>query len=69
MNGIHLYWIMYTQPDWANDPTETFQFDPNFNESGDYVDRSLSILDRLDDTPQISSTHNLVITIYAFKPT
>ena len=23
------------EPDWANDPTESFQFDPNFNEFGD----------------------------------
>ena len=41
------------EPDSANDPTERFQFDPNFDEFGDYVNRSLSILDILDDTLQI----------------
>ena len=40
------------EPDWANDPNEKFQFDPNFDEFGDYVNRSLSILDILDDTPK-----------------
>ena len=33
------------EPDWAIDPNENFQFDPNFDEFGDYVNRSLSILD------------------------
>ena len=42
------------EPDWAIDPNENFQFDPNFDEFGDYVNRSLSILDRLDETPKIS---------------
>ena len=36
------------EPDWAIDPNENFQFDPNFDEFGDYVNRSLSILDILD---------------------
>ena len=43
------------EPDWTNDPTEKFQFDPNFDEFDDYINRSLSI------TPQISSTHNLLV--------
>ena len=33
--------------DWAIDPNENFQFDPNFDEFGDYVNRSFSILDIL----------------------
>ena len=41
------------EPDWAIDPNENFQFDPNFDEFGDIVNRSLSILDILDDTPPI----------------
>ena len=32
------------EPDWAIDPSENFQFDPNFDEFGDYVNRSLSFL-------------------------
>ena len=39
------------EPDWSIDPNENFQFDPNFDEFGDYVSRSLSILDILDDKP------------------
>ena len=38
--------------DWTNDPTEIFQFDPEFD---DYVNKSFSI------TPQISSTHDLLV--------
>ena len=52
--------------DWANDLNERFPFDPNFDEFGDYVNRSLSILDILDDTPQISSTHNLLVNKHVF---
>ena len=57
------------EPDWAIDPNEMFQFDPNFDEFGDYVNRSLSILDILDDTPQISPTHNLLVNKHAFHQT
>ena len=49
------------EPDWAIDPNEMSQFDPNFDEFGDYVNRSLSILDIVDDTLQISLTHNLSV--------
>ena len=49
------------EPDWAIDPNDSFQFDPNFDEFGDYVNRSLSILDILDDMPQISPTHTLLL--------
>ena len=34
---------------------------------GDYVNRSLSLLDTLDDPPQISSTHNLMANIHSNK--
>ena len=57
------------EPDWANDLNERFQFDPNFHEFGDYVNRSLSILDILDDTPQISPTHNQLANKHAFHQT
>ena len=57
------------EPDWPNDPTERFQFDPNFDEFGDNVNRSLSILDILDDAPPNSSTHNLLANRHAFKQT
>ena len=46
------------EPDWAIDPNETFQFDPNFDEFGDCGNRALSILDILDETPKISPIHN-----------
>ena len=46
------------ESDWAIDPNENFQFDPNFNEFGDYVNRLLSILDILDDTPQFHQFTN-----------
>ena len=54
------------EPDWTNNPNERFQFDPNSDEFGDYVNRPLSILYILDDTPQISSTHNLLLNKHAF---
>ena len=40
------------ESDFAIDPNENFQFDPHFDEFGDYVNRSLSILDILDETPK-----------------
>ena len=40
------------EPDCTNDPTERFQFDPNFDEFGDWVNRSLSTLDILDKAPE-----------------
>ena len=40
------------ESDWAIDPNENFQFDPNVDEFGDYVNISLSILDILDETPK-----------------
>ena len=55
------------EPDWAIDPNENFQFDPNFDEFGDYVNRSLSILDILDGTPKISPIHNLLVNKHVFQ--
>ena len=54
------------EPDWPINPNGRFQFDPDFDEFGDYVDRSLSILVILDDTPQISQTHNLLVDKHTF---
>ena len=53
------------EPDWAIDLNERFQFDPNFDDFGDYVNRSLCILDILDDRPQFSPTHNLLVNKHA----
>ena len=55
------------EPDWAIDPNERFEFDRNYDEFGDYVNRSLSILVILDETPQISQTHNLLVNIHVFE--
>ena len=55
------------EPDWAIDPTKHFQVDPNFDEFGDYVNRSLSILDIVDDTPPISPIHNLLVNKHVFQ--
>ena len=54
------------EPDWAIDPNENLQFDPNYDEFGDYVNRSLSILDILDDTPPISPIHNQLVNKQVF---
>ena len=55
------------EPAWAIDPNENFQFDPNFDEFGDYVNRSLSILDILEETPKISPIHNLLVNKHVFQ--
>ena len=57
------------EPDWAIDPNENFQFDPNFYEFGHYVNRSLFILDILDETPTISPIHNLLVNKHVFQRT
>ena len=41
--------------DWNNDSTETFLFDPAFDEFDDYINKLLSM------TPQISLIHNLLV--------
>ena len=72
MNGIHLLWKHPEnngELDWAIDPNENFQFDPNFDEFCDYVNRSLSILDILDETPPISPIHNLLVNKHVFQQT
>ena len=46
---------------------KTYQFDPNFDEFGDYVNRSLSILDILDETPKPSPIHNLLVNKHVFQ--
>ena len=47
------------EPSWTTDPNDRSQFDPNFDEFGDYVNRAVQILNILDDTPQTSSAHDL----------
>ena len=74
MNGIHPYWIINTlktmgEPDWATDPNENFQFGPKFDEFCDCVNRSLSILDILDETPSISPIHNILVNKHVFQHT
>ena len=53
-------------PDWAIDPMKCLSLIIFFDEYGDYVIISLSILDILDDTPQISPTHNLLVNKHVF---
>ena len=55
------------ESDWAIDLNENFLFDTNFDEFGDYVNRSLSILDILDETPKISPIHNLLVNKHVFQ--
>ena len=43
------------EPNSTYDSTEKFQVDPIFDEFGDYINKLLTI------TPQISSTHNLLV--------
>ena len=50
-------------------PTKTFNLTPIFDEFGDYVNRSLSILDILDETPTISPIHNLLVNKHVFQCT
>ena len=57
------------ESDWAIDPNKNFQFDLNFDEFGDYVNGSLSILDILDETPPISLIHKLMVNKHVFQPT
>ena len=38
------------EPPWSNDPDERFAFDPNFDEFGDYNQRSIQTLSILDDS-------------------
>ena len=57
------------EPDWAIDPTGNFWFVPNFDEFGEYVNRSLSILDVLNETPPISPIHNLLVNKHVFQHT
>ena len=57
------------EPDCAIDPNENFQFDPNFDEFGDYLNRLLSILDILDNTPPISPIHKLMVNKHVFQHT
>ena len=57
------------EPDWVIDPKENFQLDPNFDEFGDFVSRSPSILDILDETPPISPIHKLMVNKHVFQCT
>ena len=59
---------MYTQT-WTTDPNDRSQFDPNFDEFGDYVNRAIQFLNILDDTPQASSAHNLCANKHALTHT
>ena len=48
---------------------KNLQFDSNFDEFGDYVNRSLSIHDLLDDTPPISPIYKLMVNKHVFQCT
>ena len=53
--------------DLSIDPNENFQFDPNFDAFRDYVNRSLSILDILDEAPKTSPINNLLVNKHVFQ--
>ena len=55
------------EPSWKTDPNARSQFDTNFDEYGDYVNRALQILNIINDTPQIPSTHHLCVFKHALK--
>ena len=55
------------EPDWAIDPNQNVQVHPNFDEFRDYVDRTLSSLDILDETPRISPIHILLVNNHVFQ--
>ena len=57
------------KPDCVIDHNENFWFDPNFDEFGDYVNRSLSILDILDETPKITLIDKLLVNEHVFQQT
>ena len=57
------------EPDWAIDANTNFLFDPSFDEFGDYVNRLLSILDILDETPPISPIHIVLANKHVFQCT
>ena len=48
MNGILLSWTIPTP--WSNDPNERSAFDPNFDELGDYTQRTIQPHSILDDS-------------------
>ena len=57
------------EPDRTTDPNANYQFDSDLDEIGDYVNRSLSSLDILDETPELSQIHNLLDNKHVFKRT
>ena len=57
------------EPLWTTDPNDRSQFDPNFDEFGDYVSKTIQILNILDDTLQTSSAHNLCANKHALTHT
>ena len=60
-----------TDQDLQNYPsvhlTSPHEWDPSNDEFGDYFNRSLSILDILDETPKISPIHNLLVNKHVFQ--
>ena len=50
-------------------PENNGEFDPNSDAFRDYVNRSLSSLDILDETLPISPIHNLLVSKHVFQQT
>ena len=51
------------EPPWSNDPDERYAFDPNFDELGDYTQRSIQTLSILDDTSSTFTPYPTYIAI------
>ena len=49
------------EPPWSNDPDETFAFDLNFDEFGDYTQRAIQTLSILDDSLSTLTPHSTLM--------
>ena len=52
------------EPPWSNDPDERSDFDPNFDEFGDYTQRSIQTLSILDNYSSTFMTNQHEFRIY-----
>ena len=72
MNGTHPSWTMNTLKIMGIlirplIPQETFSLTPILMNLVTMSNRSLSILDTLDETPKISPIHNLLVNKHVFQ--
>ena len=52
------------EPSWNTDPNDRSQFEPKWDGFGDYVNRAIQILNKIDDIPQIPSTQLIICVHY-----